>query len=206
MNPCIVIQLWNWPVIPSQLNMFRGDVFAHHQEHLTVFTVFASVYPICCGLVYWMSWNWVSTLPRYQMFSPIIRSTLLFTVSGSVHPSCCRLVSWMSWNWVSTLPRYQMFSPIIRSTLLFTVSGSVHPSCCRLVSWMSWNWVSVLPRYQIFSPIIRRTWLYLQYLVVFTQVATRWYLGWVETEFQFFQDTRCFRPSSGALDSIYSIW
>ena len=165
MNPCIVIQLWNWPVIPSQLNMFRGDVFAHHQEHLTVFTVFASVYPICCGLVYWMSWNWVSTLPRYQMFSPIIRSTLLFTVSGSVHPSCC-----------------------------------------RLVSWMSWNWVSVLPRYQIFSPIIRRTWLYLQYLVVFTQVATRWYLGWVETEFQFFQDTRCFRPSSGALDSIYSIW
>jgi hypothetical protein len=33
----------------------------------------------------------------------------------------------------------------------------------------------------MFSPIIRRTWLYLQYLVVFTQVAAGWCLGWVET-------------------------
>jgi len=31
-----------------------GDVFAHHQEHLTVFTVFDSVYPSCCRLVSWM--------------------------------------------------------------------------------------------------------------------------------------------------------
>jgi len=53
---------------------------------------------------------------------------------------------------------------------VFTVCGSVHPSCCRLVS------------------IIRSTWLYLQYLVVFTQVAASW----------------C--PSSGALDCIYSMW
>ena len=34
----------------------------------------------------------------------------------------------------------------------------------------------------IFSPIIRSTCLYLQYLVVFTQVAAGWCLGWVETE------------------------
>ena len=27
-----------------------GDVFAHHQEHLTVFTVSGSVYPSCCRL------------------------------------------------------------------------------------------------------------------------------------------------------------
>jgi hypothetical protein len=33
----------------------------------------------------------------------------------------------------------------------------------------------------IFSPIIRSTGLYLQYLVVFTQVAAGWCLGWVET-------------------------
>jgi len=28
----------------------------------------------------------------------------------------------------------------------------------------------------MFSPIFRSTWLYLQYLVVFTQVAASWYL------------------------------
>jgi len=81
---------------------------------------------------------------------------------------------------------------------VFTVSGSVHPSCCRLLSWMSWNW-----KFRArFSPIIRRTWLYLQYLVVFTQVAAGWCLEWVETE----SFGRGFRPSSGALDCIYSIW
>jgi len=34
-----------------------GDVFAHHQEHLTVFTVSGSVHPSCCRLVSGMSWN-----------------------------------------------------------------------------------------------------------------------------------------------------
>jgi hypothetical protein len=32
-----------------------GNVFAHHQEHLTVFTVSGSVHPSCCRLVSWMS-------------------------------------------------------------------------------------------------------------------------------------------------------
>jgi len=32
-----------------------GDVFAHHQEHLTVFTVSGSVHPSCCRLVSGMS-------------------------------------------------------------------------------------------------------------------------------------------------------
>jgi hypothetical protein len=35
----------------------------------------------------------------------------------------------------------------------------------------------------MFSPIIRSTWLYLQYLVVFTQDAAGLCLGWVETAF-----------------------
>ena len=35
-----------------------GDVFAHHQEHLTVFAVSGSVHPSCCRLVSRMSWNW----------------------------------------------------------------------------------------------------------------------------------------------------
>jgi len=35
-----------------------GNVFVHHQEHLTVFTVSGSVHPSCCRLVYRMIWNW----------------------------------------------------------------------------------------------------------------------------------------------------
>jgi len=34
-----------------------GEVFAHHQEHLTVFTVYGSIHLSSCGLVSWMSWN-----------------------------------------------------------------------------------------------------------------------------------------------------
>ena len=32
-----------------------GDVFAHHQKHLTVFTVSGSIHPSSCRLVSWMS-------------------------------------------------------------------------------------------------------------------------------------------------------
>jgi len=38
-----------------------GDVFIHHQEHLTVFTVSGSIHPSCCRLVSWMSWNFNSS-------------------------------------------------------------------------------------------------------------------------------------------------
>ena len=34
----------------------------------------------------------------------------------------------------------------------------------------------------VFSPIVRSTWLYLQYLVVFTQAAAGWCLEWVKTK------------------------
>jgi len=36
-----------------------GDVFAHHQEHLIVFTASDVVHRHCCRLVSWMRWNWV---------------------------------------------------------------------------------------------------------------------------------------------------
>jgi len=36
-----------------------GDIFAHHQEHLTVFTVSDSVHPSCCWLV--SAAPWVNT-------------------------------------------------------------------------------------------------------------------------------------------------
>jgi hypothetical protein len=32
-----------------------GDVLAHHQEHLTVFTISGSIHPNSCRLVSWMS-------------------------------------------------------------------------------------------------------------------------------------------------------
>jgi hypothetical protein len=31
-----------------------GDVFANHQEHLTVFTLSGSIHPSCCRLASWM--------------------------------------------------------------------------------------------------------------------------------------------------------
>jgi hypothetical protein len=41
-----------------------GDVFAHHQEHMTVFTVSGSVHPSCCQLVSRMSWNSFNSSPE----------------------------------------------------------------------------------------------------------------------------------------------
>jgi hypothetical protein len=34
-----------------------GDVFAHRQEHLTVFTASGNIHQCRCWLVSWMSWN-----------------------------------------------------------------------------------------------------------------------------------------------------
>jgi hypothetical protein len=34
-----------------------GNVFTHHWEQLTVFTVSGSIHPVCCQLVSWMSFN-----------------------------------------------------------------------------------------------------------------------------------------------------
>jgi hypothetical protein len=43
--------------IPNQLYVFSGDVFAHHQEHLTVFTASGIIHHYCCWLVSWMRWK-----------------------------------------------------------------------------------------------------------------------------------------------------
>ena len=39
-----------------------GDVFAHHQEHLTVFTASDVVHLYCCRPVSWTRWNSLSLL------------------------------------------------------------------------------------------------------------------------------------------------
>jgi len=56
-----------------------GDIFVHHQEHLTVFTVSCNVHPSCCQLVSrrdtsWQQLEW--TLPD---------TVNTFQVHGSVH-------------------------------------------------------------------------------------------------------------------------
>ena len=48
--------------IPNQLYMFSGDVFAHHQEHVTVFTASVIVHRYCCRLVSWMRRNSISSM------------------------------------------------------------------------------------------------------------------------------------------------
>jgi hypothetical protein len=37
-----------------------GNVFAHHQENLAVFTASGNIHQCCCRLVSWMSWNFES--------------------------------------------------------------------------------------------------------------------------------------------------
>jgi hypothetical protein len=45
-----------------------GDVFAHHPEHLTVFTVSGIVHPSCCRLV--PAATWVNTISHiHQMLT-----------------------------------------------------------------------------------------------------------------------------------------
>jgi hypothetical protein len=46
-----------------------GDVFAHHQEHLTVFTVSGNIHPGCCRLE--PAATWVNTT-RYCKYSQVL--------------------------------------------------------------------------------------------------------------------------------------
>jgi hypothetical protein len=49
-----------------------GDIFAHHQEHLTVFTISGSVHPGCCRLVSWMSSDWTMWFVRRVTLPDIV--------------------------------------------------------------------------------------------------------------------------------------
>jgi len=92
-----------------------GDVFAHHQEHLTVFTVSGSFHPSCCQLVSQVheshaSWYNYENNQQDALYRLIHYSKSALHVSGDV------------------------FAHHQEHLTVFTVSGSVHPSCCRLVS------------------------------------------------------------------------
>jgi hypothetical protein len=64
---CCVILKWfvSFMKVTNKMQLYRlvyysqsalhvsGNVLAHHQEHLTVFTVSGSIHPSCCWLVSW---------------------------------------------------------------------------------------------------------------------------------------------------------
>ena len=64
---CIISIIHNWwPTrckflvylfVPNQLYMFWAIFFAHHQEHLTVFTASDIVHLCCCRPVSWTRWT-----------------------------------------------------------------------------------------------------------------------------------------------------
>jgi hypothetical protein len=79
-------KVWNQELAVHVL----GDVFAHYQEHLIVFTVSGNVHPSCCRLVSWMSWNCYSKSALHvsvNVFAHHQEHLTIFTVSGSVHVS-----------------------------------------------------------------------------------------------------------------------
>jgi hypothetical protein len=47
-----------------------GDVFTHHQEHLTVFTVSGSAHPSCCQ--HQLAATWMNTT-RYCKYSQVLQ-------------------------------------------------------------------------------------------------------------------------------------
>ena len=129
-----------------------GDVFAHHQEHLTVFTVSGSVHSSCCRNNY--ESNQQDALYRLiyysksalhvsgDVFAHHQEHLTIFTVSGSVHPSCCRnnyesnqqdaLYRLIYYSKSALHVSGVVFAHHQEHLTVFTVSGSVHPSWCRL--------------------------------------------------------------------------
>jgi hypothetical protein len=81
MNPCMKVtnKMQLYRLIHFSLSALHvsGDVFAHHQEYLFVFTVSGSIHAGCCLLLNWMSWNCfaVSTHPRHKPAATWVNTT-----------------------------------------------------------------------------------------------------------------------------------
>jgi len=73
-----------------------GDVFVHHQEHLTVFTASGSIYPSCCRLVSWMSWN----CKQFQLIHDTSRQQLGWMLLEAVNTVKC------SWWWAKNRSKH----------------------------------------------------------------------------------------------------
>jgi hypothetical protein len=71
-----------------------SDVFAHHQERLTVVTVSDSIHPSCCQLVSWMSWKCL----QFQLIRDTSQQQLGWILPDTVNTVKC------SWWWAKTSP------------------------------------------------------------------------------------------------------
>ena len=118
-----------------------GDVFAHHQEHLTVFTVSGSVHPSCCWLV-------SHSGPFLSCYLLLLQTVFRARTVGTV---LTNFISWFSLlnyenNQQDALYRLIYYSKSVlhvsgevfahhqEHLTVFTVFGSVHPTCCRLAA------------------------------------------------------------------------
>ena len=115
-----------------------GNVFAHHQEHLTVFTASDIVHLCCCWPISWMRWN------EFHLVHDTSRQQHRRTISEAVNAVKC------SWWWAKTSPEtcrahwVQINKPkscvslVINYELIFTISvptERVHilQALCRLL-------------------------------------------------------------------------
>ena len=106
-----MMQIFGLFICTQSVLHVSGDVFVHHQEHLTVFTASNIVHQCCCRPVSWTRWN--STTPSFQYSPPmllpagVVDEVELHNTSGQQH----RWTIWeavntvkCSWWWAKTSP------------------------------------------------------------------------------------------------------
>jgi len=130
-----------------------GDVFAHHQEHLTAFTSSGNVTNVAAGWCH--SWDGTiffsfSALHVSGDVSPIIRSTRRHLQHLVMSPTSLPtgVIDGMEQIYFSFSALHvsgDVFAHHQEHLTVFTASGNVHQYGCRLVSWMGWNGVPTHP-------------------------------------------------------------
>jgi len=80
-----------------------GDVFAHHREHLTAFTVSGSVHPSCCRLVSRMSWNWTMQIVLCRLWGVCTRLTIYIVLFQLIRDTSRQQLGWTLPDTVNTV-------------------------------------------------------------------------------------------------------
>jgi len=116
-----------------------GDVFAHHQEHLTVFTASGSIHSSRCQLVSWMSWNAVSTHPWYQLAATWVNTTrwYWYWYHGWYTMNTTRWYWYWCHGWVET--QFQLIHDTSWQWLEWILPDAVNTVKC------SWWWAKTSP-------------------------------------------------------------
>ena len=110
-----------------------GDDFAHHQKHLTVFTVYGSVHPSCCRLV--PAATWVRCCWLQLLVNLMSHGFKIYNYENNQQDALYRLIYYSrSALHVSG----DVFAHHQEHLAVFTVYGSVHPSCCRHQPAATW--------------------------------------------------------------------